>query len=746
MFDSSLEEIMLEISRREKQAGIVPDPDIDTYMKVNKSFPAMSFFPPVNVLCYSSIVISQRTKRKPRKTDYITKILGLYICTDSLVGDALRRGIYGVKKKVNNGVPERKSIADFLRKVKCFAPPFSLPLILDFSTSPHDRLFSCRISLKGYIEHILCRDSAIVAAEFIMFFAVHVASLSMFLFMGSLSITPIAIASACVVLLLLMQHRNHDLKMWGFWVSPMTYGQIGLSVNDFLAPRWQNVLSKNMTTGREILSIWGQNFEGFIFWVSLGALIGFTLVFKLHQYLMALPCEPLTNTFQDVQYYINTPSAMRKHGCAQKKLQILSDITGAVRPGVLTALMGVSGAGKTTLLDVLAGRKTSGYIKGEIKINYYPKVQETFARISGYCEQNDVHSPQITIEESLLFLYGCVWLLRLTRKLKLVSGLSVEQRKWLTIAMELVANPSIIFMDEPTTVDSFEIWWAHNLLGPLGKHSSKVIEYFEGIPGLSKIRDNYNPATWMLEVTSATAEVALGVDFAKMHRKSALYDILEQQCNGKTLEYSPSWFKRSAVSIILHAKWLETIQILPVEAKLSYWRSPSYNLTRLLHTFVASLIFGVVYCNQGQELNNQQNIFNILGSMCGTVIFFGASNCLSVSPYVTTERTVSNRERFAGMYSPWTYALAQHIPRWWVWFYYLMPTSWTINGMLTSQYGDTDENSCIQQVKKVAAFLKDYFGFHHDHLALSAVALAIYPIAFALLFAYFVRRLNFQHR
>ncbi|KAJ0078966.1 hypothetical protein Patl1_23927 [Pistacia atlantica] len=467
---------------------------------------------------------------------------------------------------------------------------------------------------------------------------------------------------------------------------------------------------------------------------------------------MALPFEPLTHTFQDVQHYINTPSAMRKHGCARKKLQLLSDITGAVRPGVLTALMGVSGAGKTTLLDVLAGRKTSGYIKGEIKINCYPKVQETFARISGYCEQNDVHSPQITIEESLLFLCGCVWLLRLTRKLKLVSGLSVEQRKRLTIAMELDANPSIIFMDEPTTgldarsaailmqavknvantgrtitctihqvltywkLDSFEIWWAHNLLGPLGQHSSKVIEYFEGIPGSSKIRDNYNLATWMLEVTSATAE--------------------EQQCNGKTLEYSPSWFKRSAVSIILHAKWLETIQILPVEAKLSYWRSPSYNLTRLLHTFVASLIFGVVYCNQGQELNNQQNIFNILGSMCGTVIFFGASNCLSVLPYVTTERTVSNRERFAGMYSPWTYALAQHIPRWWVWFYYLMPTSWTINGMLTSQYGDTDENSCIRQVKKVAAFLKDYFGFHHDHLALSAVALAIYPIAFAFLFAY----------
>ena len=94
---------------------------------------------------------------------------------------------------------------------------------------------------------------------------------------------------------------------------------------------------------------------------------------------------------------------MRKKGHAQKKLQLLSNATGALRPGVLTALMGASGAGKTTLLDVLAGRKTIGCIEGEIKVGGYPKVQETFARISGYCEQNDIHSPQITVQESLTF-------------------------------------------------------------------------------------------------------------------------------------------------------------------------------------------------------------------------------------------------------------------------------------------------------------------------------------------------------
>ena len=65
--------------------------------------------------------------------------------------------------------------------------------------------------------------------------------------------------------------------------------------------------------------------------------------------------------------------------------------------------MGVSGAGQTTLLDVLAGRKTTGTIEGDIRIGGYNKVQQTFSRIVGYCEKTDIHSPQITVEESVIY-------------------------------------------------------------------------------------------------------------------------------------------------------------------------------------------------------------------------------------------------------------------------------------------------------------------------------------------------------
>ena len=68
----------------------------------------------------------------------------------------------------------------------------------------------------------------------------------------------------------------------------------------------------------------------------------------------------------------------KNQGVLEDKLVLLNRVSGPFRPGVLTALMGISGAGKTTLMDVLAGRKTGGYIEARITISGFPKNQETF--------------------------------------------------------------------------------------------------------------------------------------------------------------------------------------------------------------------------------------------------------------------------------------------------------------------------------------------------------------------------------
>ena len=66
-------------------------------------------------------------------------------------------------------------------------------------------------------------------------------------------------------------------------------------------------------------------------------------------------------------------------------------------------MQGGSGAGKTTLMDVVAGRKTQGVIRGDILVNGHPKDQATWSRVVGYVEQQDIHTPGLTVRESLLF-------------------------------------------------------------------------------------------------------------------------------------------------------------------------------------------------------------------------------------------------------------------------------------------------------------------------------------------------------
>lgn len=170
-------------------------------------------------------------------------------------------------------------------------------------------------------------------------------------------------------------------------------------------------------------------------------------------------------TWKNLTYTVKTPSGDRV---------LLDNVQGWVKPGMLGALMGASGAGKTTLLDVLAQRKTMGTIHGSIMVDGRP-LPVSFQRSVGYCEQLDVHEPYATVREALEFsallrqppevpreeklkyvdvIIGLLELHDIADTLigRVGAGLSVEQRKRVTIGVELVAKPSIlIFLDEPTS-------------------------------------------------------------------------------------------------------------------------------------------------------------------------------------------------------------------------------------------------------------------------------------------------------
>ncbi|XP_027181577.1 pleiotropic drug resistance protein 1-like isoform X1 [Coffea eugenioides] len=607
---------------------------------------------------------------------------------------------------------------------------------------------------------------------------------------------------------------------------------------------------------------------------------------------MVLPFEPLSITFDNIRYAVDMPQEMKAQGVTESQLELLKGVSGAFRPGVLTALMGVSGAGKTTLMDVLAGRKTGGYIDGRISISGYPKKQETFARIAGYCEQTDIHSPHVTVYESLQY---SAWL-RLppevdaaTRKMFIeevmelvelnplrealvglpgVNGLSTEQRKRLTVAVELVANPSIIFMDEPTsgldaraaaivmrtvrnTVDtgrtvvctihqpSIDIFDAFDELlllkrggeeiyvGPLGRHCLKLINYFEGIPGVNKIKDGYNPATWMLEVTSAAQEVALGIDFAEVYKNSEVYrrnkELIKELSTpvpGSKDLYFPTQYSQSFFIQCMACLWKQ---------HLSYWRNPPYSAVRFLFTTFIALMFGTIFWDLGSKRKSKQDIFNAMGSMYAAVIFLGVQNATSVQPVVAIERTVFYRERAAGMYSALPYAFGQvvieipynfvqtliygiiiyamigfewtvakffwylffmffalvyftyygmmtvavtpnaniaaivssafyalwnlfsgfmipkpRIPVWWRWYYDLSPVSWTLYGLVASQFADIEHD--LDTNETVKHFIESYFGFKHDFVVYVAIIHVGISVLFGFIFAYSIKAFNFQKR
>ncbi|KAI3671594.1 hypothetical protein L1987_87333 [Smallanthus sonchifolius] len=741
---------------------------------------------------------------------------------------------------------------------------------------------------------------------------------------------------------------------WAYWLSPLSYIFKAITINEFLDSRWTSLRSFDNSTslGFAVLKNMDVPTSESSYWIGAAALLGFVVLFNILftvslMYLeapgkpqaiiskeeaaamdghaiegsttkrnkqmrqistslsdpngaskkgMVLPFTPLAMSFDNMNYYVDMPSEMREQGVTETRLQLLRDVTGAFRPGVLTALMGVSGAGKTTLMDVLAGRKTGGYIEGDIRISGFPKKQETFARISGYCEQTDIHSPTITVHESLIYSA----FLRLSKEVSKedkmifvsevmelveldnikdaivglpgISGLSTEQRKRLTIAVELVANPSIIFMDEPTSgldaraaaivmravrntvdtgrtvvctihqpsIDIFESFDELLLLkrggqviysGPLGRHSQQIIEYFEAVPGVPKITERYNPATWMLEVSSGAAEIRLGIDFAEHFTTSSL-----QQRN-KALVKELSVPSPGAVDLHFETQYAQSTwgQFTACLWKMwwSYWRNPDYNLVRFFFTLLCAIMVGTVFWKIGNKKSSSNDLNTVIGAMYAAIFFVGINNSQTVQPVVATERTVFYRERAAGMYSSLPYAMAQviveipyvllqtiyysvivysmvsfewtadkffwsfflnffsflyftyfgmmtvsiapneqiaaifaagfyllfnifsgfyiprpKIPGWWIWYYWICPMAWTVYGCIVSQYHDANNTISVpgQGNPIMSEFIKDYYGFELDFMGPVAAVLIGFCVFFALLYAFFLRTLNFQMR
>ncbi|EDX03506.1 GD23174 [Drosophila simulans] len=185
--------------------------------------------------------------------------------------------------------------------------------------------------------------------------------------------------------------------------------------------------------------------------------------------------------FEDLVYQVNVPKK-------QEKKSVLKGIKGTFKSGELTAIMGPSGAGKSSLMNILTGLTKSG-VSGKIEIGKARK-------LCGYIMQDDHFFPYFTVEETMLMAATlkisnqCVSLKEkrtlidyLLNSLKLTktrqtkcSNLSGGQKKRLSIALELIDNPAVLFLDEPTTgLDSSSSFDTIQLLRGLANEGRTIV-------------------------------------------------------------------------------------------------------------------------------------------------------------------------------------------------------------------------------------------------------------------------------
>ncbi|OAX81322.1 hypothetical protein ACJ72_04341 [Emergomyces africanus] len=336
--------------------------------------------------------------------------------------------------------------------------------------------------------------------------------------------------------------------------------------------------------------------------------------------------------------------------------RILDHVDGWVKPGTCTALMGVSGAGKTTLLDVLATRVTMGVVSGEMLVDGQPR-DESFQRKTGYIMQQDLHAASTTVREALNFSAMLRQPASVPRAEKLAyvdevikllemedyadavvgvpgEGLNVEQRKRLTIGVELAAKPQLLlFLDEPTSgLDSQTSWSILNLLDTLTKHGQAILctihqpsamlfqrfdrllflasggktVYFGDVGDRSSILSSYfekngaspcppdaNPAEWMLEVIGAAPGSKSDIDWPE--------STLAEKAQVQPADRNPEDYREFAAPFGVQV-WECLVRVFS-----QYWRSPTYIYSKTALCALSGLFIGFSFFNAQSSLQGLQN-------------------------------------------------------------------------------------------------------------------------------------------
>lgn len=427
---------------------------------------------------------------------------------------------------------------------------------------------------------------------------------------------------------------------------------------------------------------------------------------------VALPVADQIFHWRDITYSVKIKTEQRI---------LLNKIDGWVKPGQVTALMGASGAGKTTLLNCLSDRLTSGVVEsGSRMVNGRP-LDSSFQRSIGYVQQQDLHLSISTVREALRFsaylrqpasvskkekdeyVEYVIDLLEMSNYSGAVvgvpgEGLNVEQRKRLTIGVELAAKPKLlVFLDEPTSgLDSQTAWSICKLIrkladhgqailctihqpsamlmrefdrllflqkggqtiyfGDLGTDCSTLISYFE-LYGAPKCPPEANPVEWMLEVIGAAPGSHAIQDYFDVWRNSKEYQAVQQELDQMEKELiklpesdDPERFKTYATGF-----GKQYILVLKRVFE-QYWRTPKYAYSKIFLSLFSALFNGFAFFKANKSIQGLQN------QMFSVFMFLVVFNVLiqQYLPHYIAQRSLYEvRERPSKTFSWIAFILAQ---------------------------------------------------------------------------------------
>ncbi|KAJ2354210.1 ATP-binding cassette transporter snq2, partial [Coemansia erecta] len=420
------------------------------------------------------------------------------------------------------------------------------------------------------------------------------------------------------------------------------------------------------------------------------------------------PASGTTFTWKYIKYTVPAKGGER---------QLLDNVSGYLKPGTLTALMGASGAGKTTLLDALSQRKTIGKLRGEMLMCGMP-LPRSFRRSTGYAEQQDVHASLITVREALRFsaylrqpaympdaekngyVERVIYLLGLTDIADCLigdpesgEGISLEERKRLTIGIELASRPKILFLDEPTSgLDAqasfnvvqflrclaaegltilctvhqpssilFEQFSSLLLLerggqavyfGEIGEDAQQMLEYFER-NGAPKCPPTANPAEYILDLAGST-----DIDWPQVWRDSpemdqALIEIDRMNQNTRAIGITGEVGDNRRFA---RSYWYQTMRVTR-RMFLVYWRNLDYQLTNFVLQAVAALSIGLAYLGLNDSTSHLPNKANALFLAACLNIFITNQ----VVPEYLRQKRVYRRESSTNQYGSLAFAISTFV-------------------------------------------------------------------------------------